>query len=250
MASTLFFKKLQNSLLHNQQTEIYSRRHLQPSAPTLTSPLAGWLPQRASYRQPQSSWWMRQPRQRSFHPAFCRQTPPVCKQLLPRRCSSQKPWLYPLSGKKMVRTAGRIQWQASWIIILLSIISFTSNPSEFSPTASTIPEHSNPGTSGGFGGLSIVPWRTIRSRKFSPLQRGKFMKICLWFHIWKKTNNMKPIIYCLRFGGITMCYLYIITQSDSPSTPLWNWPVSTVLSSHMQVCNTSCSCNILRKHYF
>lgn len=194
----VLFKKLLNSLLLNLGREIYSRRHLQPSAPTLTSPLAGWLSQRASYRQPRSSWWMRRPRQTSFHRAFCRQTPPVCKQLLPRRCSSQRPWLYPLPRKKMVSTAGRLLWRGTFIIFLPSLVSSTSNPSEFSPTASTIPEHSNPGTSGGFGGLSIVPWRTIRSRKFSPLQRSKFMKKCLWIHIWKKTNNMKPIIYCLK----------------------------------------------------
>lgn len=76
-------------------------------------------------------------------------------------------------------SAGRILGRVPFILFLLSLVSFTSNPSEFSPTASTIPEHSNPGTSGGFGGLSIVPWRTIRSRKFSPLRRGKCMKICL-----------------------------------------------------------------------
>ena len=35
---------------------------------------------------------------------------------------------------------------------------------------STIPEHSNPGIRGGLGGLSIFPWRTIRSTKFKPLE--------------------------------------------------------------------------------
>lgn len=79
---------------------MYSQHRLRPSAPALTSPLSGWLPQRASCRQPQSSRWTRRPRQTSFHPAFCRRTPPACTQLLPRRCSSQRPWLGPLSGKR------------------------------------------------------------------------------------------------------------------------------------------------------
>lgn len=35
--------------------------------------------------------------------------------------------------------------------------SLTSNPAVFSATDSIIPEHSNPGTTGGLGGLSIVP---------------------------------------------------------------------------------------------
>lgn len=57
------------------------------------------------------------------------------------------------------------------IDITLSIKSqnVTSYPFTLSPRASTIPEHSKPGTRGVLGGLSIFPCRTIKSMKFKPL---------------------------------------------------------------------------------
>lgn len=48
----------------------------------------------------------------------------------------------------------------------------TSYPFTLSPRASTIPEHSNPGTRGVLGGLSIFPCRTIKSMKFNPLWKA------------------------------------------------------------------------------
>lgn len=52
-------------------------------------------------------------------------------------------------------------WSQTW--------NHTSYPFTLSPRASTIPEHSNPGTKGVLGGLSMLPCRTIRSMKFKPL---------------------------------------------------------------------------------
>ena len=89
-----------------QSEDKHLLHHLQQSEPTLTSPLADWRPQTASYRQPQSSGRMLRPRQTSSRPASCRQNPPVCKQLRPRHCNSQKPWLCLLSERHMLRVTG------------------------------------------------------------------------------------------------------------------------------------------------
>ena len=54
----------------------------------------------------------------------------------------------------------------------------TFRSSTASPTASTSPAHSKPMTKGTFGGLSMAPWRTIKSVKLRPLQMytQKFME--------------------------------------------------------------------------
>lgn len=54
----------------------------------------------------------------------------------------------------------------------------TATPVVFSPTASTSPEHSNPMVIGVFGGLSITPCLTIRSRKFNPLKTNQYYTTC------------------------------------------------------------------------
>lgn len=90
---------------------------------------------------------------------------------------------------------------SKWIW-LSSIISqhITSYPFTLSPRASTIPEHSNPGTRGVLGGLSMFPCRTIKSMKFKPLWMANVKRET--FRMESKRIHLAWLFFCPLLGPL------------------------------------------------
>lgn len=111
-------------------------------------------------------------------------------------------------------------------IWLSSIISqhITSYPVTLSPRASTIPEHSNPGTRGVLGGLSMFPCRTIKSMKFKPLwmanvERETFRMESKRIHLaWRFFRPFPPL---LSLFFLFIYFFYFL--KNMPNSKSFDW---------------------------